>query len=63
MARLKPGVRAWYRKLIGEIMVKISEFPESEQNHPLKDTYLMGYYLQRQALYSKKTVNEKQEEK
>ena len=64
LARLKPGVRAWYRKLIGEIMVKISEFPESEQNRPLEDTYLMGYYLQRHALYSKKTVvNEKQEEK
>ena len=63
LARLKPSVRAWYRKLIGEIMVRISEFPESELNRPLQDTYLMGYYLQRQALYGKKTVNETQEEK
>lgn len=63
LARLKPSIRAWYRKLIGEIIVRISEFPESEQNRPLEDTYLMGYYLQRQALYNKKTANETLEEK
>ncbi len=51
-ARLKPSVRAFYKKRIGEIMSIISSIPE-EQNRPLRESYLMGYYLQRQALYTK----------
>ena len=60
--RLKPGMRARYRKMIGEIMERISTFPDNEKKRPLEDTYLMGYYLQRQAMYTKKSLNEKQEE-
>ena len=58
--RLKPGSRIWYRNLIGEIMEIISQFPGAE-NKPLEDTYLLGYYLQRSALYAKKTDNEMEE--
>lgn len=52
--RLKPGSRMFYKKLIGEILEEINRFPQEEWNRPLGETYLMGYYLQRQALYTKK---------
>ena len=52
--RLSPGARAYYDKLIGEIMRVISEFPENEIGKPLGEEYLMGYYLQKDALYQKK---------
>lgn len=45
--RLSPGLRAYYERLIGEIMEKIAEFPEEEFNAPLTETYLLGFYLQR----------------
>lgn len=32
----------------------ISEFPENEIGKPLGEEYLMGYYLQKDALYQKK---------
>ena len=41
-------------------MEVLSEFP-GEENKPLEDSYLMGYYLQRSALYTKKTDNEMEE--
>ena len=52
--RLKPGSRAFYKNLIGEILEKIHICPENEWNRPLEDTYLMGYYLQRNDLYKSK---------
>lgn len=54
--RLKPYVRVKYKNLIGEIMNMISTFP-GEENKALDSTYLMGYYLQRAALYTKKSDN------
>ena len=59
--RLKPGSRIWYKNLMGQIMGIISEFPQEDWNKPLDATYLMGYYLQRSALYTKKTDNEMEE--
>ena len=59
--RLKPGSRIWYKNLIGQIMSIISAFPQETWNKPLEESYLMGYYLQRSALYSKKTDNETEE--
>lgn len=44
--------RAFYRNLIGKIMEKLSCYSEFELNKPLKETYLMGYYLQRKELYT-----------
>lgn len=52
--RLKPGSRIFYKNLIGEIMDKINQFPQEQWNKPLGETYLMGYYLQRSSLYTKK---------
>ena len=59
--RLKPGSRIWYKNLMGEIMEIISNFP-GEENKPLDHTYLLGYYLQRSALYTKKNDNEVEED-
>lgn len=51
--RLKPGIRGWYKSIISQIMDLISQSPEEQWNLPLEDSYLMGYYLQRNALYTK----------
>lgn len=53
--RLKPSYRGYYKRLIGDIMQQLSEFDEAELNRSLDDSYLMGYYLQRNELYKKKT--------
>lgn len=53
--KMEPGLSNYYQKMIGKIMEELSKFPPEEMNLPLKDTYLMGYYLQRNALYTKKT--------
>lgn len=52
--RLNPGSRIFYDRLIGEIMEMLSQFPDSEYNKPLTETYLPGYYLQKNALYARK---------
>lgn len=52
--RLEPGKRGYYDKLIEGIMRVISEFPENEIGKPLGEEYLMGYYLQKDALCQKK---------
>lgn len=54
---LKPGKRRWYKSLISQIMEMISQTPEEQWNSPLEDSYLMGYYLQRNALYTKNNQN------
>ena len=60
--KLKPGSRIWYKNLMGQIMEMISAFSE-ELDNPLDGTYLLGYYLQRAALYTKKTDDETEERK
>lgn len=61
--RLKPAYRSFYDRLIGQIIEQISDCPRTEHEMPLKDTYLFGYYLQRNALYtSAKTENNQEEE-
>lgn len=59
--RLKPGSRMFYKKLLGEIMENIGQFPEEQWNQPLRETYLMGYYLQRNALYTAKNHDDMEE--
>ena len=58
--RLPVKSRIFYNGLIGEILEKISNFPD-ELNKPLKDSYLMGYYLQRNELYKKNKENNQEE--
>lgn len=50
--RLSPRSQTFYEKLIGEIMEQITEFDDAIDK-PLEDTYLLGYYLQKNALYTK----------
>lgn len=58
ISRLKPFQRNWYHKLIGDIYAILSECPDSDSNRPLDDTYLMGYYLQRNELYKSRKNKE-----
>ncbi len=60
--RLKPGMRIYFKNLIGEIMEQIVASPEHEWNKPLGDTYLIGYYLQRNELYKSRKQKEDTEE-
>ena len=53
LPRLSMGTRVYYDSLIGEIMEKISVF-SNELNRPLSESYLLGYYLQKNALYTKR---------
>lgn len=59
--RIQPGSRIRYKNLMGQIMQTISTFPNEDWNKPLGDSYLMGYYLQRSALYTRKTDDEAKE--
>ena len=60
--RLRPGSRAFYDRLIGQIIEQISTCPQAEPESALKDTYLFGYYLQRSALYTSVKTETSQEE-
>ena len=52
--RLTPGARSFYERVIGEIMDSISESGDENYNKALQETYLLGYYLQKNELYTKK---------
>lgn len=56
--RVDPWAANRYRRLKGEIVAILSEFPEAELNRPLSDLYLMGYELQRNAFFTKKDAND-----
>ena len=60
--KLKPGTRTFYKNLISEIISKLPDCTEQELNRPLRDTYLLGYYLQRKALYTAKENKEEKKE-
>jgi CRISPR-associated protein Csd1 len=62
LPRLSPGSRAFYDKLLGEIEEQLSHFSDSEREQPLKDTYMLGYYLQRNELYKSKKEKETEDE-
>lgn len=55
-------LRMWYKNTIGEIMGMLSQFPLESLNQPLEASYLMGYYLQRSALYTKTNKNTEESE-
>ena len=52
--RLSPGSRVFYDRLIGNIMEQLSQFDIEEYDRPLTETYLLGYYLQKNELDKKK---------
>lgn len=56
--KLKEKKKFFYKNLIGQILAVINNnFSEKEWDRPLKDSYLMGYYLQRRDFYKKKIVD------
>ena len=42
-------------------MEELSNYDDAQLNRPLGDTYLMGYYLQRNELYTSKSNETKEE--
>lgn len=60
--RLSPGIRGWYKSIISQIMEMISMNPQETWNQPLEDSYLMGYYLQRSAMYTKNNKDTEENE-
>lgn len=61
LPRLTPASRSYYDRLMGEIMENLSSF-EAQKNQRLGDSFMMGYYLQRNELYkSKKQTNNEEE--
>ena len=52
--KLSVGARRYYEMTIEEIVGRISEFADAELNSPLKDSYLIGYYLQKKSMYQPK---------
>lgn len=60
--RLSVGLRCYYDRLIGEIMEMLSRFDPADYGKPLTETYLPGYYLQKNAFYTKKSNEEMEEE-
>ena len=61
LEKLKPRARIYYNNLIGEIFGHLSEFDEKSLNRQLEDSYLLGYYLQRSELYTKKESTNEEE--
>ncbi len=58
--KLYPGSREYYRQLISEIIVSLQDSDQNMLNQGLKETYLLGYYLQRDALNKKKEAQEEE---
>ena len=59
--KLKPGSREYYRRIISEITEKILDEDEQMLNQRLKESYLLGYYLQRAEFNNKKSNNKEEE--
>lgn len=54
LQKMNPKLREYYKKMISNIMVTLRDQDEKILNQELKETYLLGYYLQRAELYRKK---------
>lgn len=63
LQKLTPGAREYYRKIISQIMDLIQDEDIQKLNQRLKETYLLGYYLQRAELTKKKETSKSKEEK
>lgn len=52
--KLTPGLREYYKNMIAEITETFRDEDEAIMNQSLRETYLLGYYLQRAELNRKK---------
>lgn len=55
---LRVRQRNFFDRLIGEIMEQLSWFDPAEYGTPLSETYLPGYYLQKNAFYTYRCAEE-----
>ena len=60
--KLRPGSREYYRELISSIAASFQDEDAMALNQELKETYLLGYYLQRAELNKKKEEKEEVQE-
>lgn len=60
LQKLKPGSREYYRKMISEVLDLLQEEDIGKLNQSLRETYLLGYYLQRTELNKKKEDNKEE---
>ena len=66
--KLKPWLREYYRAMVMDIISQINSLPEIDRggkdkwNASLNEMYLIGYYLQRKELYTKKEKSEENRE-
>ena len=60
--KLKPGLRDYYKNQIGDIFAALQEEDGNLLNQGLKETYLLGYYLQRAELNKKKEAKKEENE-
>lgn len=61
LSDISPAKECYYKNLIGEIVEQLSNFDSKDLNRRLEDSYLLGYYLQRNELYAKKENNNEEE--
>lgn len=60
--KLKPGIRAYYKNLIAEVVTLFREEDMPNMNRQLDEMYLIGYYLQRRDFYQNKKQAIEEEE-
>ena len=60
--KLNPGLREYYRRLITEIVGSFEEEDAKKLNQELKESYLLGYYLQRAELYKRKEEQKEEQD-
>lgn len=61
LPRITAFQRDRYHRMVGEIFEILKEFPQEDLTKPLEDLYLIGYELQRNAFFTKKETNERNE--
>ncbi|MEA4912386.1 MAG: type I-C CRISPR-associated protein Cas8c/Csd1 [Oscillospiraceae bacterium] len=54
--KMTPGLRSYYKNMVGEILDSF-DAKDKGLNLPLDDVYLLGYYHQRKAFFTKKEKN------
>ena len=59
--QLKPYLRVWYDRQIGEIFAILDSLNSPGHDAPLNEKYLIGYYLQKQDMYTKKNKEVEEE--
>lgn len=58
LQKLNPALQNYYKNLIGKIVILFEDEDTAILNQSLKETYLLGYYLQREELNKKKEETE-----